>query len=49
MYEEVGYKALKEKLLDDNKVDIHSFLLGWKPPFLREPPPPPPFWVPPSF
>ena len=40
MYEEVGYKALKEKLLDDNKVDIHSFLLGWKPPFLREPPPP---------
>ena len=41
MYEEVGYKALKEKLLDDNKVDIHSFLLGWKPPFLREPPPPP--------
>ena len=28
MYEEVGYKALKEKLLD-SKVDIHSFLQDW--------------------
>ena len=34
MYEEVGYKALKEKLLD-SKVDIHSFLQDWNP---RPPP-----------